>query len=164
MKTKEQPFIRSFAYALSITTVITALVMLSGCAQKTASNINHQVKEPAVVTEKDELAVAEYECKSRALASQHMAKRHMSISGKYAGAVAMDSVVIQHNTEEYDHISENEFKSVKENPLSTFSIDVDTASYSNVRRFIRYSQLPPKDSVRIEETGKSFRQYLQTKR
>ena len=151
MKTKEQPFFKSFAHAFSVTTVITALVILSGCAQKTAGNINHQVKEPAVVTEKDEPAAAEYECTSRALASQHMAKRHMSISGNYAGAADMDYVAVQHNTEEYDHISENEFKSVKENPLSTFSIDVDTASYSTVRRFIRYSQLPPKDSVRIEE-------------
>ncbi|OHD66358.1 MAG: hypothetical protein A2176_07710 [Spirochaetes bacterium RBG_13_51_14] len=55
------------------------------------------------------------------------------------------------NTEEYDHISENEFKEAAQNPLSTFSIDVDTASYSNVRRFITGSQLPPLDSVRIEE-------------
>ena len=38
-----------------------------------------------------------------------------------------------------------------ENPLSTFSIDVDTASYSNVRRFIENGSLPPKDAVRVEE-------------
>jgi len=55
------------------------------------------------------------------------------------------------NTEEYDRIYENVFKDVIQNPLSTFSIDVDTASYSNVRRFIIQSQLPPKDAVRIEE-------------
>ena len=55
------------------------------------------------------------------------------------------------NTEEYDRIRENEFKDVAQNPLSTFSIDVDTASYSNVRRFLASSQLPPKDAVRIEE-------------
>jgi len=55
------------------------------------------------------------------------------------------------NTEEYDRIYENQFKDVAQNPLSTFSIDVDTASYSNVRRFIRMNQMPPKDAVRIEE-------------
>jgi Ca-activated chloride channel family protein len=55
------------------------------------------------------------------------------------------------NTEEYDRIRENEFKDVAQNPLSTFSIDVDTASYSNMRRFITASQMPPKDAVRIEE-------------
>ena len=56
-----------------------------------------------------------------------------------------------HNTEAYDHIMENEFKAVTENPLSTFSIDVDKASYANVRRFLNQGQLPPKDAVRIEE-------------
>jgi Ca-activated chloride channel family protein len=55
------------------------------------------------------------------------------------------------NTEEYDRIYENRFKDAAQNPLSTFSIDVDTASYSNVRRFIRDNLMPPKDAVRIEE-------------
>jgi len=55
------------------------------------------------------------------------------------------------NTEEYSPITENGYKDVKENPLSTLSIDVDNASYSNVRRFINSGQLPPKDAVRIEE-------------
>jgi len=55
------------------------------------------------------------------------------------------------NTEAYDRIYENQFLEVTENPLSTFSIDVDTASYSNVRRFLNSNQMPPKDSVRIEE-------------
>ena len=54
-------------------------------------------------------------------------------------------------TEEYDAIAENRFLSAVDYPLSTFSIDVDTASYSNVRRFINSGQLPPKDAVRIEE-------------
>src|SRR5262245_14802455 len=58
---------------------------------------------------------------------------------------------IKHNTEAYDHIDENPFLAVRQNPLSTFSVDVDTASYSNVRRFIQQGQLPPKDAVRIEE-------------
>ena len=55
------------------------------------------------------------------------------------------------NTEQYDHFQENTFLGVKDNPLSTFSIDVDTASYSNVRRFLMSEQLPPKDAVHIEE-------------
>ena len=56
-----------------------------------------------------------------------------------------------HNTEEYDAINENIFHDALKNPLSTFSIDVDAASYSNVRRFINNGQRPPKDAVRIEE-------------
>jgi Ca-activated chloride channel family protein len=55
------------------------------------------------------------------------------------------------NTEEYDRIYENRFLLALDNPLSTFSIDVDTASYSNVRRFISSNQFPYKDAVRIEE-------------
>ncbi len=55
------------------------------------------------------------------------------------------------NTEEYDHITENAFKNVIQNPLSTFSIDVDNASYSNIRRFLNSNQLPDRNAVRIEE-------------
>lgn len=55
------------------------------------------------------------------------------------------------STEEYGRIYENEFKDARQNPLSTFSIDVDNASYSNIRRFITGNRMPPKDAVRIEE-------------
>ncbi|MDZ4716480.1 MAG: von Willebrand factor type A domain-containing protein [Cytophagales bacterium] len=55
------------------------------------------------------------------------------------------------DTEEYDAIHENIFHGALQNPLSTFSIDVDAASYSNMRRFIRAGQRPPKDAIRIEE-------------
>jgi Ca-activated chloride channel family protein len=57
----------------------------------------------------------------------------------------------EENTETYQTIEEHPFKLVNLNPLSTFSIDVDTASYSNIRRFINEGSLPPKDAVRIEE-------------
>lgn len=55
------------------------------------------------------------------------------------------------NTEEYDNIVENNFLSPLQNPLSTFSIDVDEASYSNVRRYLQNGSLPPAGAVRIEE-------------
>src|SRR5688572_13585422 len=55
------------------------------------------------------------------------------------------------NTESYDHIVENEFREASKNPLSTFSIDVDRASYANVRRFLNSNALPPAGAVRIEE-------------
>ena len=62
-----------------------------------------------------------------------------------------DAVKEEFNTEGYDHITENRFLKVTDNPLSTFSIDVDAASYSNVRRFLNQGQLPPAGAVRIEE-------------
>jgi Ca-activated chloride channel family protein len=61
------------------------------------------------------------------------------------------------NREQYDEIVENPFVAVSVDPLSTFSIDVDRASYSNVRRFImQEGQLPPRDAVRIEELVNYF--------
>lgn len=55
------------------------------------------------------------------------------------------------NTESYANLEENGFKSVTLNPLSTFSVDVDGASYSNIRRYINGGSLPPIDAVRVEE-------------
>ena len=63
----------------------------------------------------------------------------------------------QFNTEAYDRVEDNPFLDVRQNPLSTFSIDVDTASYANVRRFINSGRLPPRDAVRIEEMINYFR-------
>ena len=60
------------------------------------------------------------------------------------------------NTENYAAIDENPFLGVNTNPLSTFSIDVDRASYANIRRFLREGRLPPKDAVRIEEMVNYF--------
>jgi Ca-activated chloride channel family protein len=61
------------------------------------------------------------------------------------------------NTEAYDRVVDNPFLEARSNPLSTFGVDVDTASYSNVRRFlIGESRLPPKDAVRIEELVNYF--------
>jgi Ca-activated chloride channel family protein len=55
------------------------------------------------------------------------------------------------NTETYDSVQENGIRRVATDPLSTFSIDVDTASYANVRRFLTDGRLPPAGAVRIEE-------------
>lgn len=64
---------------------------------------------------------------------------------------------VEFNTEGYDAINETRFLSAKENPLSTFSIDVDAASYSNIRRFLNQEQLPPAGAVRIEEMVNYFK-------
>jgi Ca-activated chloride channel family protein len=66
-------------------------------------------------------------------------------------AFAPSAQLPQWNTEQYDAVVETGFRSAAEQPLSTFSVDVDTASYSNLRRFLALGQLPPPDAVRIEE-------------
>jgi Ca-activated chloride channel homolog len=72
-----------------------------------------------------------------------------------SGTVAIDNFRREaeqpFNTARYGKIEENPFLAALDNPLSTFSIDVDTASYSNIRRFIESGSLPPKDAVRVEE-------------
>lgn len=60
------------------------------------------------------------------------------------------------NTERYDRVAETGFRRASEQPLSTFSVDVDTASYSTVRRFLEHGHLPPPDAVRIEELVNYF--------
>ncbi|MEN7547878.1 von Willebrand factor type A domain-containing protein [Rapidithrix thailandica] len=74
-----------------------------------------------------------------------------SISGKVAGMPAPEPYRENFNTEEYDQINENIFHNPLHKPLSTFSIDVDAASYSNLRRMLNNGQKPHKDVVRIEE-------------
>jgi Ca-activated chloride channel family protein len=77
--------------------------------------------------------------------------RIKSISG--AGYLQKDD----YNTEDYDAISENRFHAVASEPLSTFSIDVDAASYSNVRRYLKSGSMPPPGAVRIEEMINYFK-------
>jgi Ca-activated chloride channel family protein len=72
--------------------------------------------------------------------------------GLAGGAKAQE----EFNTEQYDWIQENAFMLAMDNPLSTFSIDVDRAAYANVRRFLNDNQLPPVDAVRIEEMVNYF--------
>ena len=87
-----------------------------------------------------------------------MALRRMSgvqiASIQVRGSRARDKAY--HSPESYSKIDENTFIAVKSDPLSTFSIDVDRASYSNVRRFLEDLTLPPIDAVRIEEMVNYF--------
>jgi Ca-activated chloride channel family protein len=61
------------------------------------------------------------------------------------------STVMVENTESYAAIDENSWQSPRQQPYSTFSVDVDTGSYTNVRRFLTDGELPPTDAVRVEE-------------
>ena len=72
-------------------------------------------------------------------------------------AMSTDTGRARFNTEAYDRINDNQWFDVAHQPLSTFSADVDTASYSNVRRFLNQGQAPPPDAVRIEELINYFR-------
>jgi len=94
----------------------------------------------------------------KACKSMEMTGRAYAVGGVNTTYSAMDqsSYKDEFNTESYDVIKENGFKDVLGNPLSTFSIDVDKASYSNIRRFLTQNQKPVKDAVRIEEMVNYF--------
>src|SRR5262249_26329227 len=78
------------------------------------------------------------------------------VSGCLAMAKPMPERAMYTTGESYDHIVENPEVATADQKLSTFSIDVDTASMSNVRRFLEEGQLPPADAVRIEEMVNYF--------
>ncbi len=84
-----------------------------------------------------------------AIAVLRMPAAKAAIGGAYApqpGRMAGDI-----DTEKYPEAKPNPVKSVATEPVSTFSIDVDTASYANVRRYLNQGDMPPKDAVRVEE-------------
>jgi Ca-activated chloride channel homolog len=77
--------------------------------------------------------------------------------GGGVGGGTYNFMALAPDAETYASIGENKFRTVLEQPLSTFSIDVDTASYANVRRFLNEGRLPPADAVRVEELINYFK-------
>jgi Ca-activated chloride channel homolog len=141
------------------------------------SSVGHETKE-IKINGQSHINVT---LKTIALTSQEvvvtgMANKRVMIRGNssvYAGAPAngyaqplydqyyfkqtdKDGIREDFNREGYDKITENRFLKVTDNPLSTFSIDVDAASYSNIRRFLNQGQLPPAGAIRIEEMVNYF--------
>ncbi|MFK7953578.1 MAG: von Willebrand factor type A domain-containing protein, partial [Ekhidna sp.] len=149
-------------YSLEISDNSAILIFSMGGYQTTEKRIGEKIvldiimKWERVELEEEEIALEEVVSNKRvfgySVADQSLGrvagaqKRSMS----YTPSISFDQGV-SHNTEEYETIGENGFRKVTDKPLSTFSIDVDAASYSNMRRFIQNGSLPPKDAVRIEE-------------
>ena len=129
------------------------------------------VKEPLQIQlgmndqELDEVVVTGYSKdkssrKKSKVQSQSM-PMNARLQGRTMGIMAKPSSPVRtrqdhYNTEDYSTITENRFLRPLNAPLSTFSIDVDAASYSNLRRFINEGQTPPKDAIRIEEMVNYF--------
>lgn len=91
--------------------------------------------------------------------AQPMAGMAMSADAAFAGRARQHRIIpppyplppVDENRERYQDLAENPVKRTAEQAVSTLSLDVDTGSYANVRRFLNDGQLPPKDAVRIEE-------------
>lgn len=116
----------------------------------------------ADLTQLNEVVVVGYGAQERESVSRAESKRVGKSKGNRTADYILQAPAAyyqpqpDYNTEEYDGINENIFHGALQNPLSTFSIDVDAASYSNIRRFIQLGQRPPKDAVRIEEMVNYF--------
>ena len=159
-----------------------ATLLAVGCAEQAAPRQAGQVTESESRAESDQLAVVSADSfiepsSEAAAASAPMALRaqygaQQSMGGMMGGMAAgmggmgmpqgsqpggmmgmnVLGVPPEHNTESYARIDDNPFIRAAEEPLSTFSVDVDTASYANVRRFLASQRmLPPPDAVRVEE-------------
>src|SRR5690606_12100368 len=83
-------------------------------------------------------------------------KQLPAVESKKARLDGLQTLTESLSGESYQPIVENDFISPLAEPLSTFGVDVDTASYSNVRRFLNHSQTPPPNAVRIEELVNYF--------
>ncbi len=99
---------------------------------------------PVQATQTDEIVVTGGRVRREAAAS-------FAPPAPVSGAVHMAPAYVPPDTERYPDATPNPVRRVAEEPVSTFSIDVDTASYSNVRRFLDEGRLPPPDAVRVEE-------------
>jgi Ca-activated chloride channel family protein len=126
----------------------------TGDVRVTARMIGRRPGTLTVRVEEGKLARADF-----TLPADPLRLEEMVVSGNAAGAfrkMALRSApgrdaLRGFNTEEYKRIYENEWQSPGQHPLSTFSIDVDAASYTNIRRFVAHGELPVKDAVRVEE-------------
>lgn len=133
--------------------VITLLI--AGCADSSAPTAPGHTPPP---TQTNPQALEEAEKKSQSgVKPEHFAKRslmaqdaavNLSIAGKLA---SLRPAIEPPDRENYAHFKDNPVRLVAEHPVSTFSIDVDTGSYSNVRRMLNAGRMPAQDAVRVEE-------------
>lgn len=138
-------------------------VLLSRTTQVTVRMSTGSAIEEVVVVQQPKRAVdVESTSRSQVLTREFLqrvpaGRSYQSPTTMAAGVQAGASAPPEWNREQYDHIAENGFHTVDDEPLSTFSVDVDTASYSNVRRFLDQGHLPPPGAVRVEELINYFR-------
>ena len=122
------------------TCVLTALI--AGCTTTAPSSSNVNMPKSA--------AKKEMTAEVAAASSSNMNGFKLNYM---TSMIVQDSFILKHeqNTAKYQHLDSNPVYSVAKTPVSTFSIDVDTGSYSNVRHFLNNGHLPPADAVRAEE-------------
>jgi Ca-activated chloride channel family protein len=165
MRTRRNPkLVPVSSPELTLIVILSALLFLTLLFVSCKNEIGGQ--PPKVVDDRSTMAPAAVPPPPPLSVAQPMnaETKQLSVAGGVVGGVAGGAIGgvpavemdVEHNTEEYGRFQENPFLKVLDNPLSTFSIDVDRASYSNVRRYLNMGQRPPRDAVRIEELVNYF--------
>jgi Ca-activated chloride channel family protein len=132
-----------------------AAALLTGCASETGGGSDEIATEIAAPPPPP----APPPPQAEARAQQKLTVTGAMSAGDYAAAAPPPPMMMAPEPEfrdQYEDVDPNPVKLTSEEPVSTFSIDVDTASYANVRRFLKSGVLPPKDAVRIEEMVNYF--------
>ena len=132
----------------NVSLCIAAALMVAACGDPSHRH-NSGEKVSVINSEPDEVIEEDVEIISDEAAL-------MEPSANATSKMILSSPPQQRNAETYKEIKENSFVAVAQQPVTTFSADVDRAAYANVRRIIGYGQIPPKDAVRIEEMVNYF--------
>ncbi|MDX8378010.1 MAG: VWA domain-containing protein [Mariprofundales bacterium] len=122
--------------------------VLGACSKKDEQKSLHELEIKQQDVQQD--ASADMAVQKKVMVMPSVAKQKMRMS-KSASPPLQAYIQPEKNREKYAHLETNPIKRVAEEPVSTFSIDVDTGAYANARRFINQGSLPPHDAVRIEE-------------
>jgi Ca-activated chloride channel family protein len=135
-----------------------ALAIATGCAKKTETVTRAEPSERATINDASKHETPA-EAQAGVLVAPAASQRESATldamavpaaaSPAFSGGVSWEAGAT--NTERYAPLAESGVVRTAEQPVSTLSIDVDTGSYSNVRRLLAQGQLPPKDAVRVEE-------------
>lgn len=165
----------------NIIMLLMSSLILSGCGPE-SENKESQQQQPSTPTDQQVLAAqqaaikeaeqrsvadkATADAKAKALAQQEAQQYSdkqalqggLQAAPKYQHAAREKaaSQIANPGTARYKQFDDNPVKQVAQNPLATFSLDVDTGSYANVRRFLNHGLLPPPDAVRVEEIVNYF--------
>ena len=114
-----------------------------------ASNLPQPVSQDSLRKQKSKLNADSYAQRGRTMHAEKMISPMVGYAAQPLQSIRAPSEAV--NRENYEHFDDNQIKLVAEAPVSTFSIDVDTGAYSNVRRMINSGSLPREDAVRVEE-------------
>lgn len=148
-----------FNYRPTLLSVLVASAILTACSSGTKTNANktapvaqQQIINPIAERAFDEISVAEMvlDANSRFASADMQGVQSRSVQGDYS-LMNSEAWALSEEQENYAEFNDTNISRVADNAVSTFSIDVDTGAYSNVRRFLNEGRLPPADAVRAEE-------------